>query len=141
MIGYGAKNRLSVWQTCIIIAIQSFPVGEGAGPTDKLNRLKADILKALGHPTRISIVEYLRHGERCVCEIFPALRMEQSNVSQHLAVLKKSGVLESRKDGLRVIYRISSPEVLEILDLLQETIVRRARDNAAMLGQIGAGEG
>ena len=86
-------------------------------------------------------MEYLRHGERCVCEIFPALRMEQSNVSQHLAVLKKSGVLESRKDGLRVIYRISSPEVLEILDLLQETIVRRARDNAAMLGQIGAGEG
>ena len=88
-------------------------------------------------------MEYLRHGERCVCEIFPALHMEQSNISQHLAILKKSGILDSRKDGLRVIYWINSPEAMEILDLLQGTIVRRARDTAIMLGQLGeqAGEG
>lgn len=106
--------------------------------TDKdINLLKADILKSLGHPTRIGIVEYLRRGERCVCEIFPALHMEQSNISQHLAILKKNGILGSRKEGLRVIYWIQSPEALEILDLLQGAIVRQARDTALMLEQMG----
>lgn len=98
-----------------------------------INRLKADILKAMAHPTRISIIEFLRQGERCVCEIFPALGLEQSNISQHLAVLKKNGVLDSRKDGLRVIYWIKNPEVLQILDLLQGVILRSARDTASLL--------
>ena len=108
-----------------------------------INRLKADMLKAMAHPTRISVIEFLRHGERCVCEIFPALQLEQSNISQHLAVLKKNGVLDSRKDGLRVIYWIKNPEVLEILDLLQGVILRSARATASMLERLDtrAGEG
>ncbi len=83
----------------------------------QLHQTQSDFFKALAHPTRLQILEFLKPGERCVCEIFPALAMEQSNVSRHLAVLKKEGLLQSRKDGLKVIYRISDPRINEIVEL------------------------
>ena len=83
---------------------------------------QADIFKALAHPTRLRILHQLRGGERCVCEIVPALDMEQSNVSRHLAILKKEGILNSRKEGLKVIYEVNDPRVYDILDLCTEIL-------------------
>lgn len=77
----------------------------------------AEILKAIAQETRLSILELLRDGERCVCEIFPAINREQSNVSRHLNMMQKAGILTRRKDGLRIFYAIKHPEVLEIVDL------------------------
>ena len=76
---------------------------------------QANVLKALGQPTRLQILDLLKDGERCVCEIFPAIHQEQANVSKHLSILKQAGILESRKDGLRIIYKIKAPEVLNLL--------------------------
>lgn len=90
----------------------------------------ADFYKALAHPTRVRILELLKPGERCVCEIFPALAMEQSNVSRHLAVLKKEGLLQSRKDGLNVIYRIRDPRIHEIVELSVKTTRQIWHDKA-----------
>ncbi|MBE0465875.1 MAG: winged helix-turn-helix transcriptional regulator [Candidatus Desulforudis sp.] len=98
--------------------------------------LQADILKALGHPTRVRIVEGLRGGKRCVCEIMAELQLEQSNVSQHLAVLKRAGVLGSRKDGMKVMYWVNHPEVFDLLDTLQEMVVRRVREQVRLLGHV-----
>ncbi len=78
--------------------------------------LKASVLKALGQPTRLKILELLRDGERCVCEIFPAIQEEQSNVSRHLALLKAAGILASRKEGQMVHYRVRDPQVFKLLD-------------------------
>ncbi len=89
-----------------------------------LHTAQADFFKALSHPARVQILELLRSGERCVCEIVPALNMEQSNVSRHLAVLKKEGLLGSRKEGLKVIYWSSDPQVYKIIDMCIETIRR-----------------
>ncbi len=77
----------------------------------------ADYFKALGHPTRLQIVELLREGEKCVCEIIPALQMEQSNISRHLAILKKEGILSSEKRGLKVIYACKNKDVYRMIDL------------------------
>jgi len=77
----------------------------------------AEILKALGQPTRLKIVEFLRDGERCVCEIFPAIGEEQSNTSRHLNLLLRVGILTRRKEGLKIYYAIKHPEVLQLLDL------------------------
>lgn len=77
----------------------------------------ADILKGLGQPTRLKIVEFLRNGERCVCEIFPAIGEEQSNTSRHLNLLLSVGILSRRKEGLKIFYAIKHPEVLAIVDL------------------------
>lgn len=81
-----------------------------------LLELKANVLKALGQPTRLKILELLRNGERCVCEIFPAIKEEQSNVSRHLALMKSVGILASRKQGQMVHYRVRDPQVFKLLD-------------------------
>jgi DNA-binding transcriptional ArsR family regulator len=78
---------------------------------------KADILKALGQPTRLKIIDFLRNGEKCVCEIFPAIAEEQSNTSRHLNLMQASGILARRKDGVKIFYSIKHQEVLEIVDL------------------------
>ena len=84
----------------------------------------ADILKALGQPTRLKIIEFLRNGERCVCEIFPAIGEEQSNTSRHLSTLQAAGILSRRKDGLKIYYAIKHPEVLQLVDLARQLMVR-----------------
>jgi ArsR family transcriptional regulator len=84
--------------------------------SDDLLELKANILKALGQPTRLKILELLRNGERCACEIFPAIQEEQSNVSRHLALMKATGILVSRKQGQMVHYRVRDPQVFKLLD-------------------------
>jgi ArsR family transcriptional regulator len=78
---------------------------------------RAEILKALGQPTRMKIIDFLRDGERCVCEIFPAIGEEQSNTSRHLNMLLNSGILARRKDGIKIYYAVKHPEVFEIVDL------------------------
>lgn len=80
--------------------------------------IRADILKALAQPTRLKIIDFLRDGERCVCEIFPAIGEEQSNTSRHLNMMLASGILSRRKEGLKIFYAIKHPEVLEIVDLV-----------------------
>jgi len=79
---------------------------------------KANILKALGQPTRLRIMEYLRDGERCVCEIFPAIGGQQSNISRHLAVLKQAGLVADRRVGVSIFYRVKDPAIFKILDRL-----------------------
>lgn len=83
----------------------------------ELVEFRADILKTLGQPTRLKIIDFLRSGERCVCEIFPAIDEEQSNTSRHLNMMLAAGVLSRRKDGIKIYYAVKHPEVLEIVDL------------------------
>lgn len=78
---------------------------------------RADMLKAMAQPTRLKIIEFLRDGERCVCEIFPAIGEEQSNTSRHLNMMQAAGVLSRRKEGLKIFYAIKHPEILEIVDM------------------------
>ncbi len=87
-----------------------------------LHNSRSDIFKALAHPTRLRILDLLRNGELCVCEIFPALDMEQSNISRHLSILKKEGILSMRKKGLNVYYRVNDPRVYEIIKLCSEIL-------------------
>ncbi|MFA6469746.1 MAG: metalloregulator ArsR/SmtB family transcription factor [Bacteroidota bacterium] len=80
---------------------------------------KSDIFAALAHPNRIRIVEFIRNGVKCNCEIAPALDLEQSNLSRHLKMLVQEGILCSWKEGLRVNYKISDPRVFTMLDLAE----------------------
>ncbi|AEG58786.1 ArsR/SmtB family transcription factor [Desulforamulus ruminis] len=95
---------------------------------EKISELKSDIFKAIAHPTRIRILELLKDGEACVCDIFEELNVEQANTSQHLAVLKKQDILQSRKEGLRVIYSIKYPEIIELLEVMDKILVKQANE-------------
>ncbi len=76
----------------------------------------ADVLKSVAQPTRLKILDFLRDGERCVCEIFPAIDEEQSNTSRHLNQMQTHGILSRRKEGVKIYYAVKHCEVFEIID-------------------------
>ena len=78
--------------------------------------LKAELLKALAQPTRLRILELLRDGEKCICEIVPAIHGEQSNVSRHISLMQKSHLVTTRKDGVKVMVKVTDREIFNILD-------------------------
>ncbi len=100
---------------------------------DEILAARAEILKAIAQPTRLKIIELLRDGERCVCEIFPAIDEEQSNTSRHLNVMQNCGILAKRKEGIKVLYRLKHPEVLEILDLASAVLKKEISGKSALL--------
>ena len=73
------------------------------------------IFKALADETRLRIVEFLKNGERCVCEIIPMTDKSQPAVSQHLRILSEANILESRKDGTSIYYKITDKKFMEIM--------------------------
>ena len=85
-------------------------------PDDRMRQLKADLLKALGQPTRLKILELLADGERCVCEIFPAVGGEQSNISKHLSFLRSQGIVIADRRGMRVFYSLADKRIVKLLD-------------------------
>jgi ArsR family transcriptional regulator len=90
-----------------------------------ISKLKSDLFKALAHPTRIQVLNLLKDGELCVCEIYEDLELNQSNISQHLKVLKDQDIVESRKDGVKVIYKVKDKEVWEILNSAEKLLVKQ----------------
>lgn len=95
--------------------------------------LKAETLAALAHPNRVRILEYLRDGEKCNCELAPKLGLEQSNLSRHLKLLEQSGILISRKEGLRVIFEVADERIFRILELAAAVAKRHIEDRAEAL--------
>jgi len=79
---------------------------------------QSNLLKALSHSTRLAILDILRDGEQCVCHMEATLNLRQAYISQQLMILKQAGLLESRRDGLNLYYRLVKPEVLTVLDAL-----------------------
>jgi DNA-binding transcriptional ArsR family regulator len=93
---------------------------------------QARLFKALMHPVRLQILDALRSGEECVCHLEAQLGQRQAYVSQQLAVLRKAGLLSDRRDGANSYYRITCPEVLDMLDTAR-AIMGEARSEPASL--------
>lgn len=85
-------------------------------------REAAEIFKALSDANRLKIMNFLQSGEKCVCEILPHVGTSQSNVSQHLKVLRKAGLINYKKDGKKIIYFISSPKIEELLECANKVL-------------------
>ncbi len=77
----------------------------------------AKLFKALMHPARLEILEILRDGEHCVCHIEAALGQRQAYISQQLSVLREAGIVQDRRDGWTVHYRVTKPQVFALLDV------------------------
>jgi len=75
----------------------------------------ANIFKALMHPARLSILEILRDGEQCVCHLEAVLGCRQAYISQHLMVLREAGLVEDRREGARIYYRVVRSEVYDLV--------------------------
>jgi len=77
-----------------------------------------EILKAMSDETRLRILKLLLNGEKCVCQIFPKVKRTQSTVSIQLATLEKAGLIESRRDGKKIFYKIKNTAVCDIFKVL-----------------------
>jgi len=94
---------------------------------------QAEVAKAIAHPLRIAIVNYLKDGEQCVCDIAGHIGSERSNVSRHLSVMVNAGLLECRKEGLKVIYRLKCACIVDFFSCVSGVLKQQARDNERLL--------
>jgi len=74
------------------------------------------LFRALMHPTRLAILDLLRHGEQCVCHLEAHLGKRQAYISQQLMVLREAGLVVDERDGLNSYYRVTNPQVFTLID-------------------------
>ena len=84
--------------------------------------LRAKIIKSLAHPTRLFIVDELKKGEKCVCELTEMIGADSSTVSKHLAILKNAGIVQDEKRGLQVYYRLRMGCVLNFFSCIESVV-------------------
>jgi DNA-binding transcriptional ArsR family regulator len=104
--------------------------------SDPVYVVKAQLFRVLGHPLRIRILELLSDRERTVGDLQAALSLDSSGASQHLAALRQQGVLESRRAGTSVYYRIRDPRVSELLAVAKEILTSALSDTHTLLSDL-----
>lgn len=104
---------------------------------DARYRAEAEIFQALAHPVRLQLLDFLAEGPRCACEIEPEFSLDQSTISRHLIVLRKAGLVQARREGVRVIYKLSDRRIQRIRELVQSLIADQVREHVTMLAQGG----
>ena len=95
---------------------------------EQVIELKAEILKAMAQPTRLRILECLRKGEKCICEIVPLIHGEQSNISRHISLMQKCRLVATRKDGVRVMVKVRDPKIFDVLDRISQILQSRIKE-------------
>jgi DNA-binding transcriptional ArsR family regulator len=103
-----------------------------------LYQAKAEFFKTLGHPARIRVLELLSEGDRPVAEILPDVGIEAAHLSQQLAVLRKAGLVTSRRDGPVVIYSLTSPRVAELLTVARSILTEVLAGQVELLADLQA---
>jgi ArsR family transcriptional regulator len=94
---------------------------------------QAEIAKAIAHPLRIAIIDFLKDGEQCVCDIAEYIDSERSNVSRHLSVMVKAGLLDWHKEGLKVIYKLKCACITDFFSCVTRVLKQQAKDNQKIL--------
>jgi len=96
-------------------------------------QLESDFLKTLAQPTRLKILYFIKDGEKCACKIIPEMKEEQSNVSRHLTLLREQGIVEARKEGVSVYYKIKEMRVFSLLSLVDEIVKAQIKEKAKLM--------
>ena len=104
--------------------------------SDPVYVVKAQLFRVLGHPVRIRILELLTEGEQTVGDLQAELQLDSSGTSQHLAALRQQGLLESRRAGTNVYYRIRDPRVSQLLAVARQILASALTDSHALLGEL-----
>src|SRR5680860_437342 len=93
---------------------------------------KGQFFRVLGHPVRVRILELLRHGERTVGDLQVALDLDSGGTSQHLAALRKLGLLKSRREGTSIYYRVHDPRTFQLLEIARQIITSHLSENQTL---------
>lgn len=99
----------------------------------QLYKFQAEILQAMAHPIRLEIIDFLKDGPQCVCDIASNADAQRSNVSRHLAVMLKAGIVDCQKQGLKVIYSLKTPCILNFLTCANKVVHNQVTQANAVL--------
>lgn len=105
---------------------------------DPIYVAKAEFFKVLGHPARVRILELLRDGERSVSDLQAELGLDSSGTSQHLGLLRRHGILESRKEGTSVFYRVRDPRMSQLLEVARQILSSSLEATQELLAELAS---
>ncbi|MEO8694781.1 MAG: metalloregulator ArsR/SmtB family transcription factor [Acidimicrobiales bacterium] len=106
-----------------------------------ISEIKADLFRALAHPARIRILEVLADGERSVGDMAPLVGIESSHLSQQLAVLRRAGLVSTRKEASSVYYAIRDPATVELLAVAKRILVNSLSGSSELLADLRSAAG
>jgi ArsR family transcriptional regulator len=98
----------------------------------------AELCQTLANPIRLEILSHLREGEKRVNELAELTALNQSNISQHLSILRSKSLVTARRDGTNVYYEISNPKIIRACDLIREVLIEQAAEHAELVGALVA---
>ncbi len=101
-----------------------------------VHEVKAILFRVLGHPARVRILELLREGERSVGALQAELELDSSGTSQHLAALRRIGLVDARREGTSVFYRVPDERVFVLLETARGIISRRLVEQQSILREL-----
>ena len=105
---------------------------------EPISEVKAELFKALGHPARIRVLEVLTSGEHSVGEMQPLVGIEASHLSQQLGVLRRAGLVSTRREGASIIYSLRDPHVAELLAVAKRVLLTTLSADADLLANLRA---
>ncbi|HRY29554.1 MAG TPA: metalloregulator ArsR/SmtB family transcription factor [Elusimicrobiota bacterium] len=100
-------------------------------------RIKADFLRALAHPTRLAVIEYLKKGDSSVGRMVGELGIEQSALSKHLGILRQAGILAARQEKANVYYSVKDRDIYEMLRSIAQILRKKLRESEKILSSLG----
>jgi ArsR family transcriptional regulator len=106
----------------------------GCAVAESVDALKADLFRSMAHPARIRILEMLVVQDRSVTELLPAVGLEASNLSQHLTVLRRAGIITARRHGNAVTYSVASAHIVKLLAVARTVLSGLLDEQAGALG-------
>jgi len=95
--------------------------------------LHASICQTLANPKRLEIIDRLRKGEMSVTQLAEAMQISQANLSQHLAVMRQKGIVETRREALNVYYQLSNPRIVQACDLMRQVLLEHLETGAELV--------
>lgn len=102
---------------------------------NEVYKRKAQVIKALAHPSRLMMVDALAEGEMCVCDLQRLVGADMSTVSKHLSIMKNAGIVTDRKEGLKVFYRLRVPCVMRFFECIDAVLRDQQSVYARIIGE------
>ena len=121
----GLDNSLVCWH--------NYQQGGGNMISFEDAEIRAKIIKAMAHPVRLMVIEFLKSGDQSFSEIFDLFQLDKSTVSKHLLVLKEAGIVSSRKNGADMIYKLEVPCVTDFFSCVTAVIESNVKKQQACL--------
>ena len=104
-----------------------------------LFELQSEVCKTLASPKRLEILNALKEGEKTVSELVEILGVPKANVSQHLAVMRHKGILDSRREGVNIYYRVANDKVIKACTLMREVLTEQMQETSKLIDIVSKG--